>query len=80
MSDYEALTVTPDQMISILSNLDTPTSRLEWTLALTCAATGMRGEEVFGLKWEDIDWKGGRIRIRRGWSRGLRLQVKLLAR
>ena len=69
-SDYEAAVVTPEQMIVILKELDKPETLLEWTLALLHAATAMRPEEAFGLKWEDIDWKRGQINIRRGWSKG----------
>jgi integrase len=69
-SDYEAAVVTPEQMIVILKGLDKPETLLEWTLALLHAATAMRPEETFGLKWQDIDWKRGQINIRRGWSKG----------
>jgi integrase len=33
-----------------------------WTLALT---TGMRGGELLGLKWPDIDFEAGRLAVRR---------------
>lgn len=69
-SNYEAIVVTPDQMIVILNELNSPGTRLEWTLALLHAATGLRPEESFGLKWEDLDWKRNVIHIRRGWSKG----------
>jgi integrase len=69
-TDYEAKVVTPEQMISILEYLDKPETRLEYYLALTCAATALRGNEIFGLQWGDIDWKKGLIHIRRGWSKG----------
>ena len=69
-SDYEAAVVTPEQMMVILRELDKPDTRLEWTLALLHAATALRPEEAFGLKWGDIDWKKGQINIRRGWSKG----------
>jgi len=69
-SEYEAAVVTPEQMIVILNELDTPETQLEWTVALLNAATGMRPEEAFGLKWSDIDWQKGQISIRRGWSKG----------
>ncbi len=57
-------------MIGILNYLDTRETQMEWTLALTCAATGLRGEEVFGLRWHDVDYAGNRILIRRAWSKG----------
>jgi integrase len=69
-SSYEAVVVSPEQMIIILRELDTPETRLEWTLTLTHAATALRPEEAFGLKWFDVDWKRGQINIRRGWSKG----------
>lgn len=69
-TDYEAKVVTPDQMIVILKELDTPETRLEWTLALLHAATGLRPEEAFALKWADIDWEKEQINIPRGWSKG----------
>jgi integrase len=69
-SNYEAKVVSPEQMIIILSELDKPATRLEWTAALLHAATALRPEESFGLKWEDVDWLKGQINIRRGWSKG----------
>lgn len=69
-SDYEAVAISPEQMIAILSELDTPETKLQWTLALLHAATALRPEEAFGLKWADVDWKKSQINIRRGWSKG----------
>src|SRR5215469_3274924 len=69
-SSYEAVIVTPEQMIVILNELDTPETRLEWTLALVHAATALRPEEAFGLKWMEIDWKNSQIHISRCWSKG----------
>jgi integrase len=69
-SSYEAAVVTPEQMMIILNELDSTDTRLEWTLALLHAATALRPEEAFGLKWLDFDWRKGQINIRRGWSKG----------
>lgn len=69
-SDYEAAVVTPEQMIVILRELDSPETLLEWTLALLHGATALRPGEAFGLKWSDVDWLKGQINIRRGWSNG----------
>lgn len=41
--------------MAILHDLDKPHPRLEWTLTLLHAATALRPEEAFGLKWDDID-------------------------
>jgi integrase len=69
-SSYEAKVVSPEQMIVILAELDKPTTKLEWTLALLHASTALRPEEAFGLQWQDVDWLKGQINIRRGWSKG----------
>lgn len=69
-SSYEARVVSPGQMIVILAELDGPDNQLEWTLALLHAATGLRPEEAFGLKWGDLDWVKSEVNIRRGWSKG----------
>jgi integrase len=68
-SGYEAKVVEPEQMITILSELDTPETLLEWTLALVHAATALRPEEAFGLKWVDIEWARNQIHVRRAWSK-----------
>jgi integrase len=69
-SDYEAKVVTPEQMIAILKQLDRPETRLEWALALVHAATALRPEECFALKWSDIEPARNQILVQRGWSKG----------
>jgi len=69
-SDYEAKIVSPTQMVAILAELDKRQSKLEWTMALVHAATALRPEECFALKWCDIDWTNNQILVRRGWSKG----------
>jgi integrase len=69
-SDYEAKVVAPEQTVAILHALDTPETRLQWTLVLLHAATALRPEEAFGLMWSDVDWARGQINIRRAWSKG----------
>jgi len=71
VSDYEATYVTPEQMILILEFLNTETTQMEWTMALLHACTAVRGEEGFGLKWKDIDWRKGQINLTRAWSKGV---------
>jgi integrase len=69
-SGYEAIAITAEQMIIILNELDTPTTRMLWMLALLHAATALRPEECFGLKWSDVNWAKGLININRAWSKG----------
>lgn len=76
ISDYEATVVSPEQTIAILQYLDTPETAMEWMMVLLHAATALRGEEGFGLKWRDVDWEKGEIRIRRGWSKGNQTEGK----
>jgi integrase len=41
----------------------------EGTLYLTAALTGLRQGELFGLRWQDVDWQAMRIRVRRSYAR-----------
>jgi integrase len=75
-SDYEATVILPEQMIKLLDVLDEPETQMEWMMALVHAATALRGEEGFGLKWSDIEWGKGQIRIRRAWSKGKQTKGK----
>jgi len=49
--------------------------RLEalFVLAIT---TGMRQGELLGLRWSDVDWDTGSLRVRRQWSHGAYGTVK----
>ena len=76
VSDYEATVITPEQMILILEFLNTPTTQMEWMMALLHGATGLRGEEGFGLQWGDIDFAGGQINLQRAWSKGQETEGK----
>ncbi len=44
-----------------------PTERAVY---LTAAMTGLRQGELLGLRWQDIDWTAGRVRVRRSFVRG----------
>ena len=69
-SDYEAVIVSPEQMIVMLAELDSDDTLLQWTAALLIAVTGLRAEEAFALQWQDVDWGKFLINIERGWSKG----------
>jgi len=60
--------ITPAQTLAILKVLP---SLLHFTLVLTCAATALRASEILALRWRDLLWNEGRIRISKRWfSRG----------
>ena len=66
-SNYRAIIITPAQTVAILKSLPSP---LHYTLVLTCAATALRASEILALRWSDILWGEGRIRISKRWAKG----------
>ena len=60
LSELEALLrAVPDDYLG-------PTER---ALYLTAAMTGLRQGELAALRWLDVDWQAGRIRVRRNYTR-----------
>jgi integrase len=55
-----------DELRSLWSNLDADTR----TMSMVGASLGLRASELFGLRWEDFDWKGLRVKIQRSWVYG----------
>ena len=43
---------------------------IERPLYLTAAMTGLRQGELLGLRWLDVDWRAGRIRVAESYTRG----------
>lgn len=41
----------------------------ERALYLTAAMTGLRQGELVALRWQDVDWGAGRVRVRRNYTR-----------
>lgn len=66
-SSYRAIIITPTQTLAILKSLPSP---LHFTLVLTCAATALRSSELLALRWADVLWAEGRIRISKRWAKG----------
>jgi len=64
---YEAVIVTPAQTLEILSRIESPLHR---ALVLTCAATALRASEVLALRWSDVLWDVGKMRISKRWAMG----------
>lgn len=61
VSNYEAITLEPEQTYRVLELLE----QAEYTLLLLIAATGLRMSEALGLRWMDMLWDKGEIKIRR---------------
>jgi integrase len=60
-AELEALLrATPDDLLG-------PT---EYALYLTAAMTGLRQGELLALRWQDVDWTAGLVRVRRNYTRG----------
>jgi len=64
---YKAIVITPAQTLSILNKLTHP---LHYALVLTCSATALRASELVSLRWSDILWSDGQIRISKRWAKG----------
>ncbi|MGO9272831.1 MAG: tyrosine-type recombinase/integrase [Terriglobia bacterium] len=72
-SNYRAIVISPAQTLKILESL---TNILHHTLVLTCAATALRASEILALRWSDILWDEGRIRISKRWAMGKEGETK----
>ncbi len=71
VSDYEAVTVTPEQAGTMAESLPLFVRALLFTIA----ATAMRVSEALALRWSDIEWKQNQIQIRRAWVRGTKKKI-----
>ena len=49
---------------------DDSLGQMEGALYLTAAMTGLRQGELVALRWQDLDWSAGIVRVRRSFSRG----------
>jgi integrase len=49
---------------------DDELGRIELPLYLTAALTGLRQGELIALRWRDVDWSAGVVRVRRSITRG----------
>ena len=67
VSDYEAVSLSPEESFAILERIGDPLVRV---LVILVAVTATRIGEALGLTWSDIDWKKLKINIRRDWVDG----------
>ena len=49
---------------------DTTFGRLDRVLYITAAMTGLRQGELIALRWRDVDWPAGKVRVRQNYVRG----------
>jgi integrase len=62
-----------DELEALLRAVDQdaePFGRTDRALFLTAAMTGLRQGELLALRWRDIDWKAGKVRVRQNHVRG----------
>lgn len=55
-----------EELQTLWSHLDEDTR----TMSVVDASLGLRASELLGLRWEDFDWKGLRVKIQRSWVYG----------
>jgi integrase len=58
----KARNLTVEQFHALLNELHEPFA----TMALLCVCLGLRISEALALRWNDVDWLGSRLSIRRG--------------
>src|SRR5438445_11124122 len=66
-TNYRAIVLTPQQTLAIIRALPNILHRI---LVLTCSATALRSSELLSLRWADVKWDDGRIRISKRWAEG----------
>jgi integrase len=63
--------LTPDEVDALLRAVpDDRLGRVGRVLYLTATMTGLRMGELLALRWMDVDWVAGVVRVRRTHSRG----------
>lgn len=61
----------PDEVELLLAGIpDDEFGPLDRALYVTAAMTGLRKGELIALRWRDIDWTAGRVRVRRNYVLG----------
>ena len=63
--------LTQDEIDALISaTADDRSEHTDKALYLTAALTGLRQGELIALRWRDVDWPAGLIRVRRSFTRG----------
>lgn len=61
------------ELVALLEAIDVeekPFGHTDWAMFLTAALTGLRQGELLALRWRDVDFAAGRVRVRRNYVRG----------
>ena len=66
--------LTVEEFQRVLRELEEPLR----TIALVCVCFGLRISECLGLKWSDVDWLDGKLRVERGIVRQRVAAVKTI--
>ena len=70
-ADPDIRFLTQDEIDALISATpDDPLGNTDKALYLTAGLTGLRQGELIALRWRDIDWSAGLIRVRRSFTRG----------
>ena len=65
--------LTEDELEALLRAVDPadkPFGATDRAMFLTAAMTGLRQGELLALRWRDVDWSAGKVRVRRSYVRG----------
>jgi len=60
----------PELEALLRETTEDPLGSADHALYLTAAMTGLRQGELLALRWRDVDWPSGRLRVRRSFVRG----------
>jgi len=69
-------TLTPAEVRLLIEAAGSPRDRVLFRMAVE---TGMRQGELLALRWEDVDWAGSRVYVRRSYRKGIESDPKTAA-
>lgn len=72
VEDHDEIRFLDSDAVRLLATaaVDGPYQAIDRALYLTAAMTGLRQGELLALRWCDVDWPAGRIRVRRNFVLG----------
>jgi integrase len=70
-SDPDIRFLTHEELEALLRAVDDPEfAVVDYPLLLVAATCGLRQGELVALRWRDVDWTAGVVRVRRDYTRG----------